>query len=84
MLLFTELIKDMVMITYYKHEPDIANTKGTYIVEWFMSPKHLRKITHLHPRIFIKALESNGMKLNLFEEFDYCPYKLEGMIEKEK
>ena len=24
------------------------------------------------------------MKLNLFEEFDYCPYKLEGMIEKER
>ena len=30
------------------------------------------------------ALESNGLKLKLFQEFDYSPYKLRGMIEKEK
>ena len=31
-----------------------------------------------------QALENNGLKLTLFEEFDYCPYMLENMIEKEK
>ena len=30
------------------------------------------------------ALESNGLKLNYFEEFDYSPYLLDGMIKKEK
>ena len=28
--------------------------------------------------------ESNNLKLNKFEEFDYSPYKLDGMIEKSK
>ena len=30
------------------------------------------------------ALESNGLKLKFFEEFDYSPYKLRGFIETEK
>ncbi|MGC6470304.1 MAG: class I SAM-dependent methyltransferase [Flavobacteriales bacterium] len=38
--------------------------------------------SHSLTEIF-KGLESNGLKLQLFEEFDYSPYHLDGMIERE-
>lgn len=38
--------------------------------------------SHSLTEIF-KSLESNGLKLQLFEEFDYSPYHLDGMIERE-
>ena len=36
---------------------------------------------HSFTEIFY-ALESNGMKLQSFKEFDYSPYLLDGMIER--
>jgi|TARA_Y100001954_G_C15821193_1_gene610033 ubiquinone/menaquinone biosynthesis C-methylase UbiE len=80
---FTELIKDSGYDYFYKPEPDIKNTKGTYTDGGSKLVTKTCWWNHSLTDIF-KALESNGMKLNLFEEFDYCPYKLEGMIEKEK
>ena len=38
--------------------------------------------SHSLTEIF-KGLESNGLKLKSFEEFDYSPYKLDGMVERE-
>jgi ubiquinone/menaquinone biosynthesis C-methylase UbiE len=39
--------------------------------------------SHSLTEIFV-ALESNGLKLQSFEEFDYSPYLLDGMIERQK
>ena len=39
--------------------------------------------SHSMTEIFV-ALESNGLKLQSFEEYDYCPYHLEGMVERQK
>ena len=79
---FTDLIKDSGYDYFYKPEPDIKNTKGTYTDGGSKLVTKTCWWNHSLTDIF-KALESNGMKLNLFEEFNYCPYKLEGMIEKE-
>jgi len=38
--------------------------------------------SHSLTEIFV-ALESNGLKLQAFEEYDYSPYKLDGMIQIE-
>ena len=37
--------------------------------------------SHSLTEIF-RGLESNGLKLKSFEEFDYSPYKLDGMVER--
>tara|TARA_B100000614_G_scaffold262683_1_gene297650 strand:- start:4225 stop:5010 length:786 start_codon:yes stop_codon:yes gene_type:complete len=68
---------------FYKELPDQEKKLGSYtdggktiLIEdcWW---------NHSLTDIFT-ALEKNGLKLTSFEEFDYCPYLLEGMIRRKK
>ena len=79
---FLELIKNDGYDYFYNANPDIEETKGTYTDGGSELVTKTCWWNHSLTSIF-KALESNGLKLMLFEEFDYSPYPLEGMIEKE-
>ena len=68
---------------FYKELPDQEKKLGSYtdggktiLIEdcWW---------NHSLTDIFT-ALEKNGLKLTSFEEFDYCPYLLEGMIRRKR
>ncbi len=80
---FIELIKGNGYDYFFDEKPDIEESKGSYTD----GGKNISTKTcwwnHSLTDIF-QALENNGLKLTLFEEFDYCPYMLENMIEKEK
>ena len=79
---FLELIKNDGYDYFYNPNPDIEEAKGTYTDGGSELVTRTCWWNHSLTRIF-KALESNGLKLAIFEEFDYSPYLLEGMIEKE-
>ena len=68
---------------FYNKTPDIETENGTYTD----GGENLTTTTcwwnHSLTNIFV-ALESNGLKLTSFKEFDYSPFPLKGMIKKEK
>ena len=78
-----EIIKDNGYDYFYNKNPDIEIKKGSYTD----GGKNIKTKTcwwnHSLTDIFF-ALESNGLKLVEFKEFDYSPYKLEDMIKKSK
>ena len=80
---FFEAIKQNGYNYFYNEKPDIETSHKSYTES---KSKNLLKScwwNHSLTDIFI-GLESNNLKLNKFEEFDYSPYKLDGMIEKSK
>jgi len=79
---FIELIKNNGYDYFYNANPDIEERKGTYTDGGSGLVAKTCWWNHSLTSIF-KALESNGLKLTLFEEYDYSPYLLEGMVEKE-
>ena len=80
---FLELIKDDGYDYFYDPNPDIEIENGTYTDGGSELVTKTCWWNHPLSNIF-SALESNGLKLNYFEEFDYSPYLLDGMIKKEK
>jgi len=80
---FIELIKGNGYDYFFNENPDIEVSKGSYTD----GGKNISIKTcwwnHSLTDIF-QALENNGLKLTLFEEFDYSPFLLDNMIEKEK
>ena len=80
---FLELIKDNGYDYFYSPKPDIEIENGTYTDG---GSKLITKTcwwNHSLTDIF-SALESNGLKLTHFEEFDYSPFLLDGMTKKEE
>lgn len=78
---FLELIKDDGYDYFYNPVPDIEIQKGTYTDGGSELVTKTCWWNHSLTDIF-SALESNGLKLIYFEEFDYSPYLLDGMIGK--
>ena len=78
---FIALLDEKQYDYFYKQQPDLEKEYGSYtdggkniLIEdcWW---------NHSLTDIFV-SLESNGLKLQSFCEFDYSPYLLEGMIER--
>ena len=80
---FLELIKDNGHNYFYEANPDIEMENGTYTDGGSELVTKTCWWNHSLTNIF-SALESNGLKLTYFEEFDYSPFLLDGMIKKEK
>ena len=80
---FLELIKDSGYDYFYNPNPDIEIEHGTYTDGGSNLITKTCWWNHSLTNIF-SALESNGLKLTHFEEFDYSPILLDGMIQKEK
>ena len=80
---FLELIKDSGYDYFYNPVPDVETKKGTYTDGGEELVTKTCWWNHSLTSIFL-ALESNGLKLTHFEEFDYSPYLLEGMVKKSK
>lgn len=80
---FIELIKGNGYDYFFNESPYIEVSNGSYTD----GGKNISTKTcwwnHSLTDIF-HALENNGLKLTLFEEFDYSPFQLDNMIEKEK
>jgi len=79
---FLEMIKDNEQNYFYNPKPNIEIQKGTYTDGGDNLITQTCWWNHSLTDIF-KALESKDLKLILFEEFDYSPFCLEGMIKKE-
>ena len=80
---FLELIKDNGHNYFYEANPDIEMENGTYTDGGSELVTKTCWWNHSLTNIF-SALESNGLKLTHFEEFDYSPFLLDGMIKREK
>ena len=80
---FIDLLDENQYDYFFKQNPDIEIEKGSYTDGGQDIEIKTCWWNHSLTEIF-GALESNGLKLKLFQEFDYSPYKLRGMIEKEK
>ena len=80
---FLELIKDNGYDYFYDSNPDIEIENGTYTDGGSELVTKTCWWNHSLTNIF-SALELNGLKLTHFEEFDYSPFLLDGMIKKEK
>jgi len=80
---FVELVKNNGYDYFYNPKPDIEINKGSYTDGGDNLITKTCWWNHSLTDIF-SALESNGLKLTLFEEFDYSPFPLEGMIKKEE
>ena len=80
---FVAIIQDNGYDYFYNPRPDIELAKGTYTDGGADLITKTCWWNHSLTNIFT-ALESNGLKLSLFEEFDYSPFLLEGMIQKEE
>ena len=80
---FLELIKNNGYDYFYNPNPDIETENGSYTDgrEGLMTKTCWWN--HSLTDIF-SALESNGLKLIHFEEFDFSPFLLDGMKKKEK
>ena len=78
---FVALIKNNEYNYFYDPKPDIEIEKSTYADEYSKLVTRTCWWNHSLTSIF-SALESNGLKLALFEEFDYSPFLLDGMIKK--
>ena len=76
---FYEMIKDKGNNYFYTKKPEIEIKHGSYVD----SNNNFKTKTffwnHSLTDIF-GSLEANGMKLCLFEEFNYCPFPLPNMI----
>tara|TARA_B110000879_G_scaffold42581_1_gene60156 strand:+ start:2965 stop:3747 length:783 start_codon:yes stop_codon:yes gene_type:complete len=86
--LLTEFHPFLVLINngydyFYSPKPDIEIENGTYTDGGTELVTKTCCWNHSLTNIF-SALESNGLKLTHFEEFDFSPYLLEGMIKKEE
>ena len=80
---FISLLDNNQYDYFYKESPDQEKQYGSYtdggentLIEdcWW---------NHSLTEIF-SSLESNGLKLKSFKEFDYSPYLLKGMVEREE
>lgn len=80
---FIDLLDENQYDYFFHKNPDIEVEKGSYTDGGQDIEIKTCWWNHSLTEIF-SALESNGLKLKLFQEFDYSPYKLRGMIEKEK
>lgn len=80
---FIDLLDENQYDYFYKKEPDIEIEKGSYADGGQDIKIKTCWWNHSLTDIFT-ALESNGLKLKFFQEFDYSPYCLKGMIEKEE
>ena len=80
---FLNLITDPRQNYFFDINPQIEINNKSYTDGKIAEKVKTCWWNHSLTEIFI-ALESNGLKLLHFEEFDYSPYKLEGMIEKSK
>ena len=78
---FLNLIIDDDQDYFFDPQPHIEKSNSTYTDGKLNNETTTCWWNHSLTEIFI-ALETNGLKLLHFEEFDYSPYKLEGMIEK--
>ena len=78
---FLNLIIDDDQDYFFHLQPHIQKSNSTYTDGKLNNETTTCWWSHSLTEIFI-ALETNGLKLLHFEEFDYSPYKLEGMIEK--
>ena len=78
---FLNLIIDDDQDYFFDPHPHIEKSNSTYTDGKLNNKTTTCWWNHSLTEIFI-ALEANGLKLLHFEEFDYSPYKLEGMIEK--
>ena len=80
---FIDLLDPAQYDYFYKKIPDVEIEKGTYTDGGEDIEIKTCWWNHSLTEIF-GALESNELKLKLFEEFDYSPYKLRGFKETEK
>lgn len=80
---FLELIKDNGYNYFYDYYPDIEIEKGSYTDGGLELTTKSYWWNHSLTDIF-SVLKINGLRFTHFEEFDYSPYLIEGMIEKEK
>lgn len=78
---FLDLIKNNKYDYFYKPKPNIEIEIGTYTDGGSELVTETCWWNHSLTSIF-SALESNGLKLTLFEEIDYSPFLLDGMIQK--
>ena len=80
---FLDLLDESQYDYFYNKNPDIEIEEGTYTD----GGEDLKIKTcwwnHTLTDIFT-SLESNGLKLKFFQEFEYSPYCLKGMIKKEE
>ena len=79
---FIDLLDENQYDYFYKENPDIEIEEGSYTDGGQDQKIKTCWWNHSLTDIFT-ALESNGLKLKVFQEFDYSPYCLKGMIEKE-
>ena len=80
---FCQMIQDDGYDYFYTRKPDIQIKYGSYTDGGENIKTKTCWWNHSLTDLFT-ALESNGLKLTSFEEFDFCPFPLEGMIKKEK
>jgi len=80
---FIDLLDETKYDYFYKAKPDQELEIGTY-TDGGTDLKHENCWwNHSLSEVFV-ALESNGLKLQSFEEFDHSPYHLRGMVKKEE
>jgi ubiquinone/menaquinone biosynthesis C-methylase UbiE len=80
---FLDLIRNNKYDYFYKPNPKPEIEIGTYTDGDSKLVTKTYWWNHSLTNIF-SALESNGLKLTHFEEFDYSPFMLDEMIKKEK
>tara|TARA_B100001109_G_C18780808_1_gene435295 strand:- start:61 stop:846 length:786 start_codon:yes stop_codon:yes gene_type:complete len=80
---FCQMIQEDGYDYFYNKKPDIQIKYGSYTDGGENVKTKTCWWNHSLTDLF-KALESNGLKLTSFEEFDFCPFPLKGMIKKEK
>jgi SAM-dependent methyltransferase len=78
---FLHLMVDDDQDYFFDPKPHIEKSSNTYTDGKLHNETTTCWWNHSLTEIFI-ALETNGLKLLHFEEFDYSPYKLEGMTER--
>lgn len=79
---FTDLLDNTKYDYFYKAKPDLELETGTYTDGGEEIKHESCWWNHALSEVFV-ALESNGLKLQSFEEFDYNPYHLRGFVKKE-
>ena len=80
---FYQMIQDDGYDYFYNEKPDIQIQHGSYTDGGENVKTKTCWWNHSLTDLFT-ALESNGLKLTSFEEFDFCPFPLKGMIKQEK
>ena len=80
---FYQMIQGEGYDYFYKNQPDVEVSKGSYTDGELELESTTFQWNHSLTDIFA-ALENNGLKLTSFQEFDYCPFLLRDMVQKEK